>query len=147
MINTVIRFFQEDGWPYDQPEGTPFIRLHFQGNNGQWTCLAQVREEQAQFLFYSVCPFKAPEDTRLAVAEFLTRANNGLVLGNFELDFSDGAIRFKTSIGVEGDQLSTALVEQVVRPNVFMMDRYLPGIMQVIYNHTPPAEAIAAIEK
>jgi hypothetical protein len=51
--------------------------MRFQGQNGQWTCFAQVREEQSQFVFYSVCPVNASEDKRLAVAEFLTRANWG----------------------------------------------------------------------
>jgi len=35
------------------------------------------------------------------VNEFLTRANYGLNIGNFEMDFQDGEIRFKTAIDVE----------------------------------------------
>lgn len=52
-----------------------------------------------------------PEDRRLALAEFLTRANYGLFIGNFEMDWQDGEVRYKTSIDVAGDRLSTALVQ------------------------------------
>ena len=56
---------------------------------------AHAQEEQAQLLFYSVCPVKAPEDMRPAMGEFLTRANYGVAVGTW-LDFDDGAIRYKT---------------------------------------------------
>ncbi|MDJ1171766.1 hypothetical protein PMG71_20260 [Roseofilum sp. BLCC_M154] len=34
------------------------------------------------------------------MAEFLTKANYGMILGDFELDLTDGELRDKTSIGV-----------------------------------------------
>lgn len=146
ILDTAASFFEEDGWPFTQVEGQSVLRVGFQGQNGQWTCFAQAREEQTQFIFYSVCPVNAPEDKRLDLAEFLTWANYGLFVGNFEMDLSDGEIRYKTSIDVEGDRLSQALVQQLVYTNVFMMDRYLPGIMRVLYGGASPAEAIAEVE-
>jgi hypothetical protein len=111
-------------------------------------CYAQVveDEETAQFIFYSVCPVNVPENKRLSVAEFITRANYGLLIGNFELDLVDGEVRFKTSIDVKDDRLSSALFQPLVYTNVVMMDRYLPGIMAVIYGGVSPENAIAQIE-
>ena len=146
ILDAVISFFKEDDWTFTQVEDRPILRLGFQGDNGQWTCYAQAREEETQLLFYSLCPVKAPEDKRPAVAEFLARANYGLFIGNFELDFGDGEIRFKTSIDVEGERLSPALVRPLVYTNVLMMDRYLPGLMSVIYGGETPAEAVAKVE-
>jgi hypothetical protein len=146
IFDTAASFFQQDGWPFRQLEGQPILQMGFQGDNGRWTCFAQAREEQKQFIFYSVCSANAPQDKRVAVAEFLSRANYGLIIGNFELDWSDGEVRYKTSIDVEGDHLSPALVKQMVYANVVMMDRYLPGIMQVMYGAASPAEAVAKIE-
>jgi hypothetical protein len=146
ILDTTISFFQEDGWLFRQLEGQSVLAMGFQGESGQWTCYAQAREEQRQFVFYSVCPVNAPEDKRLAVAEFLTRANYGLFIGNFELDFDDGEIRYKTSIDVEGDRLTPALVQQLVYTNVLMMDQYLSGLMSVIYGDVAPAEAVAKAE-
>ena len=146
ILDTAISFFREDGWSFTQLEEQPILKLGFQGESGQWSCYAQAREEQAQLLFYSICPVKAPEDRRAAVAEFLTRANYGLFIGNFELDFGDGEIRYKTSLDVEGDRLSPALVKPLVYANVLMMDRYLPGMMTVIYGHVAPAEAVTSVE-
>ena len=57
--------------------------------------------------------------------KFLIRANYGMMIGNFEMDFTDGEIHYKTSIDVEGDKLSSALIKRLVYANVMMMDEYL----------------------
>lgn len=138
--------FDADGWPYTPIDGTTTLRLAFKGESGQWICYARALEEREQFVFYSICPVCAPTEQRPAMAEFLARANYGLIIGNFELDFDDGEIRFKTSIDVEGDELSPALIRQVVYSNVAMMDTYLPGILAVLYGDVSPMDAIARVE-
>ena len=146
IFEAVINFFETDDWPFSLIEGEPVLETVFQGQNGKLSCYAKAREEQRQFVFYSICPINVPENKRLAVAEFITRANYGMVIGNFELDFTDGEIRYKTSIDVEGDRLSFALIKTLVYANVTMMDEYLPGIMAVIYGEMNVGEAIAQIE-
>jgi hypothetical protein len=79
------------------------------------------------------------------MAEFLTRANFGLTIGNFEMDFSDGELHYKTAIDVTGDRLSLPLVENLVQANLVIMDKYLPGIVAVIGGEHPEA-AVANVE-
>jgi hypothetical protein len=146
IFEEMVNFFKEDDWPFYEVEGKSILQMAFQGENGKWTCYAKARVEQEQFVFYSICPVNAPENKRQAVAEFLTRANSGMIIGNFELDFADGEIRYKTSIDVDGDTLSSALIKRLVYANVTMMDEYLPGIMSVIYGEVEPKDAIAQIE-
>jgi len=142
----MVQFFTEDDWPFEQLEGRPILRTAFRGKNGAWNCFAQAREEQYRFVFYSVCAVNTPEPRRPAMAEFLTRANYGMIIGNFEMDYSDGEVRYKTSIDVEGDELTPALVKQMVYANVMTMDKYLPGIMKVMYTDINPLNAITEIE-
>jgi len=146
FFEEIVNFFEEDGWPFVQIEGEPLLQMVFQGENGKWTCYAKARDDPEQFVFYSVCPVNTPDSKRLAVAEFLTRANSGMMIGNFEMDFEDGEIRYKTSIDVEDDSLSCALIKRLVYANVMMMDAYLPGIMSVIYGDVTPLDAISQIE-
>jgi hypothetical protein len=146
IFKEIVNFFTEDDWPYTKIKGEPVLLTAFQGENGKWNCSAKVREEQEQFVFYSICPINAPENKRIAIAEFLTRANSGMIIGNFELDFADGEIRYKTSIDVTRDSLSSELVKQLVYANVRMMDEYLPGIKSVIDGDVSPEDAIAQIE-
>jgi hypothetical protein len=85
-------------------------------------------------------------------------------------------VRYKTSIDVEGNksiddepaaapnttngasstptpapasepvELSFALMKRVVYDNVGVMDKYMPGIMAVVYGGASPTEAIAKVE-
>jgi hypothetical protein len=146
IFETVQRFFTDDEWYYMQLDNQPILQMGFQGRNGKWSCYAQVNSEQKLFFFYSVCPINVPEDKRSLIAEFITRANYGIKIGNFELDFNDGEVRYKTSIDVENDDLSPALISNHVYANIWTMDRYLPGIMSVVYSDEEPADAIQKIE-
>ena len=103
-------------------------------------------DDLEQFVFYVLAPVKAPEALRPAVAEFITRANYGLRIGNFELDYLDGELRYKSSLDFEGVALTPVLINSAIYPAVQTMDRYLPGLMEVIYGDRPPAAAVAAIE-
>jgi hypothetical protein len=146
IFNAMIEFFEEDEWDFTWLEDMPVLSMNFSGRSGKWICYAQAREDQEQFVFYSVCPVNVPEDRRPVVAEYITRANYGMIIGNFEMDYVDGEVRYKTSIDVEGANLLAPLVKQLVYANVVTMDRYLPGIMTVIYGNASPEAEIERIE-
>ncbi len=145
-LQTLLEFLKEDGW-YPQPlEEKPILRMAFNGKNGELRCYAQIRIELEQFLFYAVAPVKAPEEVRTAVAEYLTRANYGLRIGNFELDYQDGEVRYKSSLDFENATLTSPLIRNAIYPAVQTMDRYLPGLLSIMYGGRTPVEAIQEIE-
>lgn len=146
IFKAIVNFFVEDNWQFSYLKAEPIIRVTFQGKNGQWECYAKAREEKQQFVFYSIFPTRTPLSKRLPITEFITRANYGMIMGNFEFDFTSGEIRYKTSIDVEGDNLSFALIKQMVHANVMMVDEYFPGIMAVIEGKMRVKEALAQIE-
>ena len=146
ILAVLLDFFEADGWPYEALVDQPVLRLPFRGAAGNWLCFAQAREDQQQFVFYSVYPVLVPSGRRNAMAELLTRANYGLVVGNFELDFEDGEVRYKTSVDVEGTALSRPLVQACVYANVLMMDQYMPAIVALLAEGLEPAEALTRVE-
>ena len=146
ILDAGKRFFTDDEWPHEEISGSTILRTGFKGQNGQFTCYFQERDEHQQMVFYAVLPTQVPEDKRAEVAEYITRANYAMVIGNFEMDYRDGEIRFKTAADVEGTEFPTMFVKNMVYAAVFMMDRYLPGLMMVIYGGMEPAEAVAQVE-
>lgn len=146
IFDVVHKYFGDSSWVTTQFVGKPILRFNHVGKNGSWVCIAHARESEDRFVFYSIGVTGMPEARRLAAAEFLTRANFGLIIGNFEMDMGDGEVRFKTSIDVDGDRFTTALLRQLVDVNLEMMDKYLPGIIAVIDTDTSPEAAVAGIE-
>jgi hypothetical protein len=143
---TLEEFLIADEWHPHRLEDKFIFRVGFSGKNGDFTCYAQVRIDLEQFLFYVMVPVKAPDEKRAAVAEFITRANYGLRIGNFEMDFTDGEIRYKSSLDFEEQELAPGWVKNAIYPAVNTCDRYLPGLMQMLYSDITPEQAIAEIE-
>jgi hypothetical protein len=146
IYNAVVSFFEGENWSFTPLETEPTLRLAFQGDNGQWTCYAKAREEQGQFIFYSLSPITVPPAKRPAVAEFILRANYGLVIGNFEMHFDEGSFRFKSALLVDPDHLNPDHLRQAIYFNVMLMDKFLPGFMEVIYGNVSPAEAVGRLQ-
>jgi len=142
IYDTIKAYFDEDDWTYTELDERPVLRMACRSDNGSWVCFAQAREEMNQFVFYSVLEQNVPEDRRLAVAEFLTRANYNMIIGNFELDFSDGEVRYKSAVDVEDVGITTNTVRNVVRPNLMTFDRYLRGVISVAFGNVDPLAAI-----
>ena len=74
-------------------------------------------------------PNHAEEAKRPEAAEFVARANYGMRIGNFELDMEDGEVRFKVSVDIEGSQLTSVMVRNMIACAITCSDRYYPGIM------------------
>jgi hypothetical protein len=115
------------------------------GDNGQWSCYAQALDERKQFVFYSILPVNVPQSQIPQVLDFINRINLELMVGNFQLDPQDGQVVCKTSIDVEDDRLSTALVRQIVYNNVLTMNQVLPGLMAMIYANKSPEQALSQV--
>jgi hypothetical protein len=146
LFDTVKRFFFNDEWYYIELESRPVLRLNHWGANGRFTCQAEINEAQKIFYFYSYFPVNVPQEKQVVVAELITRANYGMRVGNFEMDYEDGEVRFKTSVDVENHELTQALVSNHVYANVWTMDRYLPALIAVIYGTISALEALEKVE-
>jgi hypothetical protein len=143
----LANFFEADGWPAVFDTDRECFRVGFEGTQAAWVCLAYALDDDEQLVFYSIAPVHADEAHRAAVAEYLTRANAGLILGNFEMNYATGEVRFKTSIDAEGTGLSPPLIRHVLYANVQAMDRYLPGLMLVLADGAAPQAAIERVER
>ena len=146
IFNAVVDYLSEDDWKYTVLDGEDALMLSFRGRSGSWQCFARADEEKECFSFYSVLPPHATEDKQAAVGEFINRANYGLIVGNFEMDYRDGQVRYKTSLDIEGGELTPKMIENIIYANLMTMDDYFPGFMDVMYGDKDPGEVIELIE-
>ena len=123
------------------------IRADITGENGAWACYVVAREREGRCTVYSQAPWETPEARRLEMAELLTRINFGLPVGNFEMDFADGEIRFKTSVDVSGHRLAPELFDNLFEANLATTDVYLPALEAVRDGRLSPKAAVALVEE
>lgn len=98
-------------------------------------------------LFTTVLPMNVLEKHRVAVNEYLTRVNYCLLLGNFQMDFDDGEVSYKT-VGIfnEDDGLTPEQVTRLTYVGFNMFDKYMPGVFAIIYGGKDPKQAYDDIE-
>jgi hypothetical protein len=154
LQETVLDWFAEDGWSLTGSDDGHTWVATVEGEHGRWMTIVQVFEDKRVFAFYSLLPVSPPGPRIPAVVEYVTRANAGLVTGNFEVDLDSGEVRYKTAIdfvdvpeaALSDGVVVRALVSDLAYTNVATADRYLPGLLSVVGGSSSPAEAIDAIE-
>jgi hypothetical protein len=145
LIDAVREFFASEDWPIAETEPGVF-ETAFEGSTTAWPVRIHVFEEDDRVVLISAFPAPVEDDRRPAVGEFCHRANFGLAIGNFELDYDGGEVRFRTSIDVEGSTGDAAMVRNAMVANVLTMDRYVPGLLAVLQG-TDPADAVEDVEE
>ena len=133
LIDTVQTCLEHMQLPATRVPNLPVVNLPVEIENGKLNIFIHAHEDAARvFVYARPQDMLVPIERIPAVAEFLTRANYGLPLGNWEIDMNDGEMNFKNSVDVSGGELTEGMVKTLL---VFAMEcanRYLPGIRTVI---------------
>jgi hypothetical protein len=145
LLDAASHFLNEGGWRFTHSEDDNWASVYYTGVSGSW--MSWFQDRGTSLVAYAVCPVKAPAERWPAVAELIGRANSGLGVGNFEMSFEDGALRFKNGIYAGDEQLSVAMVRHSFYLTNTTMDDYLPAILAVLYGETLPQLAIARVEE
>jgi hypothetical protein len=58
------------------------------------------------------------------------------------MDYEDGEVRFKTSVGIETGELTADLIKPVVFANLGMMNRYWPALTAIFEDQEKPKDDI-----
>ena len=165
IAEAIAAFFARHDWPVDhfddvagelggEADTAPdrVSITSFKGDHGTWPLVVAIVGDEVPYLVvHSIVPPVAPLGDEVAVLEVLTRMNDGLVDGCFELNFDDGTIRMRSSVPllslvlVDVETL-TNLVGNLVTSNVATADRFIPALVAVIDHGVAPAIAVAAAE-
>lgn len=140
-------YLDSKDWKYTVHEDKSYISMRMNMKTVDSCSLILDVIDETTVLFYTVFPIKIPEERRTAVAEYLCRANYGLYHGNFEIDFRDGEVRYKTTaMTTDEDEVDESVIGRLVNLGFAMIDRYAPGILSVLYANDDPEKAIERVE-
>lgn len=142
LIDRVIAALQGLQWQVELDEEHPGgMLLEPSDGEAPWPFVAQVDPDEPQVAFYSLLPDEVPPERREAVAAVLTHANYGLAVGSFEIDVSDGDVRFRTSIDLGraevDDAVLAALLSPLIARNLAAMDLWIDGLQGVAEGADP----------
>jgi hypothetical protein len=145
LLAPILDCFQQKGWPVQRHKSLPVLRMDYETDNGRWDCYVQAEDRLGQVVAYAVLREPVPEGRRRDVAEFLTRANFGLVIGAFELDLDDGELRCRAGLDVSQAELTPGLVDPLVMAVLDAMDDHVAAIRIVIEGRATPEAAMEGV--
>lgn len=122
------------------------ICADFRCEVGSYRIIAAVDAESDLFQVFGYSPVRIPAGARPAVAETIVRANQGLKVGKFELDYDAGEVRFQAAQILTEDSLDERVIDRLLGTTMSMLDMYLPAMLSVIYGNELPQDAIRCVE-
>jgi hypothetical protein len=126
-INTVVT---ERGWNLEQVHDQQIWSTNLAGEHGSYLCYLQVESDRGQVVFYGIVPALADELARVQTAVAMAGVNYGLAVGKFELDLTDGEMRFSTGIDVSGTTLDPIVFARMADHAIEMLDAYTPVLRE-----------------
>jgi len=154
-VAVVKNYLDKNGWRYQFDESRNVFTMSFKLNKtklGGVDILIMVRgfsqdpNRCHRIMSYGRISNKADESCMAQVCEYLTRANYGLSLGNFELDHSDGEIRYKVAWNVVDGMVGDDAIDDLVDLPIAMFNRYGDGLLMVEMGMMTPEDAISKAE-
>jgi hypothetical protein len=145
LLSTVERMLVSRAFEYHRAyEKT--LTLRVRGERAVYEVFFSVDETRRQAHCFANLPALAPDDRRMAVAEAIVRANYKMALGGFEMDFTDGEVRFHNAVAMEDSTLTEQMADQMLGVSIFTCDRFHDALVRVMVAGADPAEEIAAID-
>lgn len=123
-------YFHSREMAFHRPDPTTWLVKVAGSGDHSWYLQVTTVEEHDQLLVYSDMPVEVPPPRRPGLAVWAARANRGLPVGNFEVDLDTGDVWCKTSLDHEGDELSDALLDNLLFTNFSLVDRYLDPLLR-----------------
>lgn len=145
-LEYILDFLREAEWSYEINDAHDRVAFGVTLENGKADCLIVIRQELSLVNFYSSLRVNVMPPDRPRTSELLMRANFGLKYGNFEMDYDDGELRYKTSLIFPDGALTEEGVRRLVLINLMTMNRYLPAIMSVAFGGKDPSAALRALD-
>ena len=115
-------------------------------SSGNVDSFIDVQSEQGIVEMLTFSPVNIPENKREEVIRFFNLISQTLYFGHFELNVETGQIRVKTYlIYSKHHSLPDENIKQCFYGNLNLMDRYFPGVLQIVYGNSTAQRAVEMI--
>jgi len=138
QLEAIRKFLKEEDLSFFEPvngkhKERQVISLVMNRDVARWHVWISIVNEKV-LLVHSHVGFNVPKGRRQAVAELITRANFGLLVGGWDMDMNDGEIRYRSSTPFdEGEVLPREVLRHTFYANLSTFERYFPAICKCAF--------------
>lgn len=149
-ITEVIKKWAADKWNEpptfklndDGDSGT--LKFTHTGECGDFDGYMEVSNSKSLIVMYLYAPNKLPEKSFTLAMDAIARINQDMIVGNVEIvRKKENLFRFRAGIDVEGGDLSTTMLDNLLVIAIGTVERYFPAILSICFTGITPEHAIA----
>lgn len=142
IADRIEAYLKNQDWTYefDAIHGTFSVEAELSCRLKTALIITQVQKDS--FISYAGINAEAAPDCRIAVGEYLHRANYGLARGCFEMNYDDGGIHFKTFTDcAQAEPEERAIADSYIIP-LAVIDHYGDGLLSLIEGEPSAAKRL-----
>lgn len=145
-FESLCRALDSDGWKYEKDADNMKIKCGAQGDDLPIPIRIYVDADKSLISLYSQLPFTVSENRRREMAVAVAQANNGMVDGCFDYDYSDGTIIFRITVSIRESLISEKALKYMVYCACSTVDDYNDKFLMVAKNDMTCDEVAKFIE-
>lgn len=142
----IEQYLTNDEWNYEFDEEREIIRCGINLRNRLKECRIIVDIDETKYLSIALISLNCDEEHRVELSKLLTMINYGLLIGNFEMDFSDGEVRYKIATNCKDCIPSQSIIEDSMMIPAVMFEQFGDAILDVMFGYKTAEEAYASTE-
>lgn len=147
LMGLVCGFLDEAEFNYRLDVERGLVDAQVAGEHGVYAVYVQAVHDPLVLGVQVRLPVVVPEGRRQEVAELLIRAQQGLYMGRFELDFGRNLVSFRSTLPVLDGVLSAQQFDLMLRAAIETADQYSRALWRLLFgDDLSPAEAVAEVE-
>lgn len=147
IANAIVDFLRDDDWHYEFDENKEIIRcgVNIKCKLKSTRLIIDLREDK--YLVFATISLSVDEENRAEMARLLNMINYTMVFGNFEMDESDGEVRFRFAVDCDDCLPSREVVKDSILIPALMMEKYGDAIVKVLMGFATAKEAFAEVHE
>lgn len=146
LLDLVTGVFLGQDWDVERPKpDSTVVQVVVPEDAGDFELWVRTIEDQQIVTVISIIRADTPAERIPEVLELAARMNGVVSVGSYEVDADRGILSFKNGIDVEGDELSVALVRQLVGHAIVAAQRARPLLEGLLAGHYDPRGAASRL--
>lgn len=142
IAHSIEDYLKENDWTYDFDAIHGVISVEAELSCRLASAIVVYQVAESGFFCYTGLAVDADAPVRAQVGEYLHRANYGLPNGNFEFDYDDGSIHYKTVFDCPDGVPSQKQLEDSMAIGLTVVDHYGDGLYEIMNSRVSLAKKL-----
>lgn len=139
--NAIETYLKKDKWDYMLDRENNIIFCGVNLINRLQECKIIIDIHNDKYIVYGFININCDEMHKDEMVKFIAMINYGLILGNFEMNYSDGEIRYKIATSCNNSIPSTNVIEESIEIPALMFHKFGDSILDVMFGIKNAQEA------